>query len=135
MIHSSKVDCQEAKNRDCNAVVWSEQGRGYALVADNCCASKTSASIDAKVLKNIHTAVLSGDFSSVSACATTREALKKLTATSGDFCESTRRNVLSAAENDDFSKVAACAATRENIKKAIDEFKERSLQTALNTNN
>ena len=40
VIHSSKVDCPGAKGRDCDAVVWSEQGRGYALVADSCCAMK-----------------------------------------------------------------------------------------------
>jgi len=40
VIHSSKVDCPGVKGRDCDAVVWSEQGRGYALVADSCCAMK-----------------------------------------------------------------------------------------------
>jgi hypothetical protein len=44
VIHSSKVDCPEAKGRDCNAVVWSEQGRGYALVADSSCAMKCISS-------------------------------------------------------------------------------------------
>ncbi len=40
VIHSSKVGCPEARGRDCNAVVWSEQGRGYALVADSSYAMK-----------------------------------------------------------------------------------------------
>ena len=44
VIPGSKVNCPEARGRDCNTVVWSEAGRGYALVADSTCALKCIAS-------------------------------------------------------------------------------------------
>ena len=44
VIPGSKVNCPEARGRDCNTVVWSEAGRGYVLVADSTCALKSIAS-------------------------------------------------------------------------------------------
>ena len=64
---------------------------------------------------------MSGDFSKVSSCATSREALKKLTGT-GAFCEKTKASVQAALESGDFSKVAACKVTRDRIEASLASY-------------
>ncbi|MBW7998352.1 MAG: hypothetical protein FVQ81_17630 [Candidatus Glassbacteria bacterium] len=38
VVQSSNVNCPSTLDKDCNVVVWSEGGNGYALVADSACA-------------------------------------------------------------------------------------------------
>jgi hypothetical protein len=38
VVHSSDVNCPSALGKNCNVVVWTEGGDGYALVADSACA-------------------------------------------------------------------------------------------------
>jgi len=61
--------------------------------------------------------------------------LKKIVAATSCLDAKHKALVAKAEESGDFSAVAACAATRENIRKAVEEFRQKSIQTALNTNN
>ncbi|HLA38916.1 MAG TPA: hypothetical protein VJ417_02915, partial [Candidatus Glassbacteria bacterium] len=35
VVSNSRVNCPDARDKNCNVVIWTESGRGYALVADN----------------------------------------------------------------------------------------------------
>ena len=67
------------------------------------------------MLKKIHTAAASGDFSAVQACPVTRSALKTLSKSN----DHTWSMVQAAEKSNDYSKVAACKATRGEINQAV----------------
>ena len=86
-------------------------------------------------LDNIDSAAECGDFSKVSVCNSSRAALKKVVASTSLLDDKHKAWVAKAADSGDFSEVSACAATRESLRKAVQEYRQKSLQTALNTSN
>ncbi len=87
--------------------------------------------VDESALGEIESAVSSGYFTKVSACPVSRETLKKVIGAKSNFNSECRSNLLTAMEKGDFSKVAACQATKKELKQALEEFREKSIQTAL----
>ncbi len=89
--------------------------------------------VDGQKLALISTAAQSGDFSKVKACAETRATLLKVAGSYG--CETGKQmlqTVTAAVESGDFSKVEGCKVTREKIQQAVAEYRDKSVQTALN---
>ena len=86
-------------------------------------------------LDKIESAAECGDFSKVSVCNSSRDALKKVVASTSLLDDKHKAWVAKAADSGDFTEVSACAATRESLRKAVQEYRQKSLQTALNTSN
>ncbi|HUU29632.1 MAG TPA: hypothetical protein VM123_17660 [archaeon] len=113
-----------ASAQSCCSTSETSAGKTAAVCSDQESASTSAEtktlSLDTKAVQKVYAAAESGDFSPVEACATTREALKKLTLASSDFNPQSREIVLAAASGEtSFSKVSACETTRGQIKKAL----------------
>ena len=127
---ASKAECSKSVQTAANAKVCPKTGKvihqaSYSNEKTASCSAVKSASscdIDSKVIKNIETAALSGDFSKVKACSVSKAALKKVTEASSDFKEHSKELVIEAVASGDFSKVSACKTTRGEIERAVKQY-------------
>ncbi|MEA2062411.1 MAG: hypothetical protein U9P14_01825 [Gemmatimonadota bacterium] len=87
----------------------------------------SSASLD-----RIHQAAVSGDFSEVAKCETTREVLKKVVLAKEDFYPECKDKVFEVVEGTaDFSLVEACIKTRKEIQKAVEQMRANVLEASI----
>ena len=130
---ASKAECSKSVQTAANAKVCPKTGKvihqaSYSSETKASCsdaaksASASSCDIDGKVIKNIETAALSGDFSSVKSCSVSKAALKKVTEATTDFNAHSKELVLEAVSSGDFSKVSSCKTTRGEIERAAKQY-------------
>ena len=130
---ASKAECSKSMQTASNAKVCPKTGKVIHQASYSsekkatCCgaaksASASSCDIDGKVIKNIETAALSGDFSSVQSCSVSKAALKKVTEATTDFNAHSKELVIEAVNSGDFSKVSACKTTCGEIERAVKQY-------------